>query len=716
MAKNKAMTDAELVSLIGAKVHAAMNDEDGDLSSVRQQAMDYYLGEKYGNERDGYSSHVTREVLEAVEWAMPSIVRVFTSGDKVVQFDPVTPNDEQSADLETDTINHLVLKQNDGFEALHAWIKDALMFPNGYLKVWVDESTEVTTEEYSGYTAEELAPLLDDDDIEVLEQESEVVVIQGVPVEVYSIKVRRTDTQPRLNISATPPEQVLLDDDLTSQDIDEADFVCHRVRRSFTWLVNNGYDRDLLETSGSDNYNFNDESVNRLFYEDENPDEESEDDDSMRQYWVHECYLKVDRDGDGLAEARRVVLIGGTIFEDEEYEYQPFVSMSAILMSHKHTGMSLVDLVKDLQLVNSTLTRQLLDNVYRMNIRRKYVGEAALVDGGMTVDALSNATSEIIPCRDPNAIREESVQPIIGEILPVIQRITDQAQVRSGVTPNLSLDPAVLQQSTMGAFSAALEQASQRVELITRVFAETGMKRLMRKAHKLCRSHMDRELQFKLGDEWVNVNPSDWRDRTTMTVNVGLGFNDKATKIQLLANLLEYQKEALGSGLASAQNIYETLTEMVEAAGLGDVQRFFTDPSTLPPPPPPQPDPQMELVQGQMRIEQGKLEQKSQQIQLDSQKAQMDMQERMAKFQREQEQWQAEMEMKRADLRQREIEMLYKQHQHDQDIEVDLIKVLAQSESAQAQAQAKDEAGQELNELDQAALDYLRGGNDAGLQ
>ena len=709
MAKDKQMTEDHLVGLIGTKVASAMNDDDGELSETRRKNLNYYLGQPYGNEREGYSKYVTREVLEAIEWAMPSIIRVFASGDKVVQFDPVTAEDEHDADRDTDTINHLILKQNDGYEAIYAWCKDALMFPNAYVKVWVDESEEVTAHRYDAVTEEQIAAFAEDDELEIEEQESYIQNVMGMDVELFRLKVKRTRTKPQLCFEAVPPEQVLVDDDLTSQDMDEADFVAHRVRRSYTDLVNMGYDRDKLDLAGgSEDHQWNDERVNRLFYEDENPDQEGDDDDSMRQLWVHECYMRVDFDGDGLAEQRRVVMIGGTIFDNEEWSYQPFISMSSLLMPHKHTGLSLADLARDQQMVASTLMRQLLDNTYRMNIRRKYVGEDALTDDGKTVEALMDATSEFIPCRNSGAIVEESVQPIIGDILPVLQQLREETQVRTGVTPNMALDPEVLQQSTLGAFSAALAQASQRVELITRTFAETGFKRLFRKAHRLCREFMDHELQFKLGNQWVQTNPTDWIDRTTVTVNAGLGFNDKATKIQLLASLLEYQKEALGIGMANAQNIYKTLSEMVEAAGLGDAGQFFVDPSTVPPQEP-QPDPQMEFLKAQLQIEQGKLQNQAEKNMLDVEKAKADLMERNAKFQRDQEQWAKELELKQQQLEKDRMALYMQQHQHDQDVETKLIDILARHEDAQAQAQAKQEAGEELNDLDKAAIRYLGG-------
>lgn len=636
-------SESEIVAFLGSKIHEAMNDEDGDLTQVRQDNLNYYLGKPYGNERDGYSSYITREVLEAVEWAMPSIVRVFTSGDRVVEFVPVGPEDEQQAEMDTDVTNHILLKENEGYQAVYTWCKDALLQPNGYAKIWPDESVVVETERYTGLTEAETAQLVADPEVEVMGQEQEIIIgPDGLEYAEFSIELKRTIRKPRIVFEAVAPEQVLVDNDLTSQNLDEADFVCHRVRRNYTWLVNNGYDRDLLDSIGNgEDHSFQDERTNRLFYEDEDPDTNDNDDPSMRQFWVHECYVRMDVDEDGVAERRRIVMIGATIFEDEETDFQPFVSMSSILMPHKHTGLSLADLVKDIQLVNSTLWRQLLDNAYRQNIRRKYIGEAAMLPGRQTLDALLDTAAEIIPTKNPDAIKEEVVQSIVGDLFPIIQGMTDQAQVRSGVTPSLALDPNVLQQSTMGAFTAALEQASERVELITRTFAETGFKRLVVKAHQLCREYMDHALQLKIGGKWIEVNPSEWRDRTNVTVNVGLGFNDKATKISLLEGVLEKQKEALGV-MSTPQNIYNTLGEMVDIAGLGDVTKYFTEPSAIPQPEP-QPDPQIELVMAQIQNDQTKLQIEAQKeagkqqeaqakLQIEAMKAQQSAMESEAKF------------------------------------------------------------------------------------
>lgn len=639
------MSDHQLVGFLGRKIYQAMNDEDGDLSDTRQDSFDRYLGDLYGNERDGYSKFTTREVLETVEWILPSVLRVFLGSDKVVNFDPVNPEDEDAADQETDIVNHKVLKANggDGFLALHHFFKDALLYPNAYIKAYVDEEDKTTTHRRQGLDAVALAMIVDDEANTITEQNSYVQDVdiqmpdgttQSVAAELFDITYRRTETVRQLKIEPIPGEEALIDNDCTSINIDTADFSCHRVRKSFTELVQEGFDREQLEDVGTyEDFQWNDERTNRLFYEDEDPDAEDEDDPSMRRFWVHDCRVWVDYDGDGIGEFRHIVLIGTHVFVNEETDYQPMVALSSILMPHKHNGMSFSEIVKDLQELKTTLLRQLLDNVYRVNIRRKYIGEDSLLEDGSTMEAMLNIAAEFIPVRGlaANAVEPEITQPIVNEILPVMQYIDESKGNRTGVNPQVNLDPNVLQQSTAGAFMGALEQASQRVEMLVRIFAETGVKQLMRKVHYLIRTYPDIATTVKLRGQWVSVDPEGWRDRTEMTVNVGLGFNNKQQMIGMLVQLLQIQREAAAENLAGPREVYNTLSQLVEASSMGDTSQFFIDPKTpnwQPPQPPP--DPQMELAQAQsqalLQEQQRKMAEVQQRGSLDANKLQLETQ------------------------------------------------------------------------------------------
>jgi len=682
------ITESEVVGFLGRKIAQAMNDEDGDISDIRKENFNYYIGKEYGDEREGYSKYISRETLEAIEWVLPLVLRVFLSGDQIVTFDPVNPEDEKAAKQETDITNHYIMKANrpQGFLALHHWMKDALMNPNGYLKVYMENCRKVDVGVVTGVNDFGLQMLEEDPEVEIIEQRSRVIHIPqemaaepgGVPegspnqqpqpvtsmpgmsspMEVFDLKIRTTRKVMELRIMPVPGEEVLVDNDCTSQDMDEADFLCHRVRKTFTQLVNEGIDPDELDkASNGDNYKWNDERVNRLFYEDENPDAQDEDDPSMREFWVHECYAWFDYNGDGIGEQRRVLLIGDSVFENEETNYQPLISLSSILMPHKHTGLSYLELVKDLQLLGSVLTRQLLDNVYKINVRRKVFSEDALTEDGSTMEALLNTQAEFIPVRGlaTNAFMPEPTQSIIGELLPVIQHFKTQGTSRTGVSPEAQVDPNALQEIRQDVMANAMDRASQRVEMLVRIFAETGYRQLMQKTHQLLRSHWDIEKTIKLRGEWVNVDPQGWRDRTDMTVNVGLGFNTKQLQIGLLTQLLSIQKEALSQGLTDAPKLYNTLERLTSAAGLGDARQAFVDPESAEyKEPQPQPDPNMILAQAQAKALEVDAQTKGAKVQLDGQKTQQELQLKQLELQGKQ--LDRELKMRELAIREKEME------------------------------------------------------------
>jgi hypothetical protein len=173
------MTESQTVGFLGRKIWQSMNDEDGDVSEVRKENFNYYTGMEYGNERDGYSKYVTREVLETVEWVLPSVLRVFLSGDKTVVFEPTGPNDEDQADQETDITNYFVMKANKngegGFLPMHHWFKDCLMYPNGYIKAHMEEKTVTDVGVSMGLTEFGVQMLMNDPEVEILEQRERVM-------------------------------------------------------------------------------------------------------------------------------------------------------------------------------------------------------------------------------------------------------------------------------------------------------------------------------------------------------------------------------------------------------------------------------------------------------------------------------------------------------------------------------------------------------------
>jgi len=162
-------TDEQILSQIDNEENIAYGINDSQLSAERAEAVNLYLGEKFGNEVEGRSQVVSYDVQDTVESALPQLLKVFVSGDEVVRFEPKNPEDQEAADQETDYVNHIVMEKNNGFEVFYVWFKDALLSKNGYVKAYYEEYEEAEEESYNGLTDDQLDMLASDDNIEILE-------------------------------------------------------------------------------------------------------------------------------------------------------------------------------------------------------------------------------------------------------------------------------------------------------------------------------------------------------------------------------------------------------------------------------------------------------------------------------------------------------------------------------------------------------------------
>ncbi len=619
------MTDEELANYLHQKSRLAQNREDGPLSYMRSEILNRYRGEKYGEnssvaaEREGFSEFVTREVLETIEWAGPPINKVFLAGDRFVEFEPISQQDEKLAAQETDIVNHKILRANggDAAEELIKWIKDTLLMPTAYLKVYVDETETYERQELTGIDMMTFAGLADNPNIEILEQRAyrdlvpvpdELLQPGGpthMPIELMDLDIRRTKRTPTLRLESIPGEEVLVDGELTKTNLDHAKLVIHRQIKTHSELLKEGFDEDMLDEVGDiteGDLAWNTERVNRRKEEDEHIGMDGglgSTEKADREYLVLECHAEVDYDEDGKDEMRRVVMIGKTIFENEEVNYQPFVAMSALLNPHRHIGTSLGQLAMERQTLNTVLHRQLLDNVYQQNTGKHVIDDNMLMDDGSTLNALTDQSAQYVvidgagsTVPPSQAIIPLSYTNLLGDLLPTIQHVEQATPMLTGIAPENDIDPEVIQQAKTGAFMSAKKSQGQRLELIIRTMAETGFKQLARKVHRLIRMHPSLAEAVRLRGTWVQPDPSKWIERTDMIVNVGLGFNGDDEDVQALTGVMQIQDKLAPMGLAGPHEAFNAAEKLVRRMGLGSARQFFIDPyqeGWQPPPPPEDP-------------------------------------------------------------------------------------------------------------------------------
>lgn len=332
------MDKTALKSIVDREISDAAGYIGGDLSSQRSQALDYYLGEPFGNEVEGRSQVVSRDVADTIEWIKPSLLKTFAASDQAVRFDPEGPEDEEQADQETDYCNYVFYKENEGFLILYSWITDALLQKNGVVKVYWDETKETTREAYRGLDEDEFLQLSSDPELDPVEH-SEETVGEEVMTEVgivrqvstlHDVVFRRTRKRGKVTIDPVPPEEFLVARSHNSLSLKDCPFVAHKVERTFSQLIEMGYDRSLVESLPADSdVPDNDEEIARRHLSDEStPDQRA--DKSMRKVKVYECYIRVDYDDDGIAELRKVTYAGKEILDNEEVDRIPFEAITPV--------------------------------------------------------------------------------------------------------------------------------------------------------------------------------------------------------------------------------------------------------------------------------------------------------------------------------------------------------------------------------------------------
>jgi len=272
------LSDGELTTILAEYIDSALNDEDGDTSEVRQDNFNRYWGKKTGDERDGKSSFVTREVLEAVEWAMPSLIRIFTGNQAVAEFVANAPEDEDQAKQETDIVNYHIQVEGNGFLLCHNWLKDILMNPNGYVSAQMNTEHTITERRLTGLVQQDMANLYAMPDIEILEASERFQVVEPYgEQQLFDVRIRETKQEQKLDIACLPADEVLIHQAHNSIDLSNCEFTCHRSQQTISDLVKRGFDPETLKAIGdTDDNTWNDERVNRLFYEEESPDRDDD--------------------------------------------------------------------------------------------------------------------------------------------------------------------------------------------------------------------------------------------------------------------------------------------------------------------------------------------------------------------------------------------------------------------------------------------------------
>lgn len=606
---------------------------DGTLSEERAAALDAYFGRNTLPAPEGNSQVLSRDLFDTVEWILPSLTRIFAGADEVVKVDPIGPDDMEQAEQESLYLNHVVTNKNQWEQVFHDWAWDALVTKNAYCLALWDDSKDVEYETYARQSEDALALLLDEPGVEVLEheafpdedaykdlqqqyamamqqwqqtamlaqQQGEMPPPQPEPPQVpmlHSVKIRRTQENGQVRLKVLPPERCLIHSKTPNYTLEECDFFEYWDEVSISSLRKMGL--DVPDDIGSDDRGYSEtqeDEARDLYAEDTMGGQEFE--PAMRKVRARMVWIRHDYDDDGIAELQYCLVVGRTVLHREECNRIPVASIVATPVPHRHIGVSIADVVLDIQEIKTQMLRQGVDNLFHANNPRLFINE----DKINLDDALISRPGGVVRGNQgTGAVFGNDIAPIvIPNVFPqAMMGLEYMDQVRENRTGTnryfTGVDQNALNKTASG-ISQLSSASAQRVEQIARMMAPS-VEYLFSCVHELILKHGHKRDVVRMKGEWVTVDPSNWKRRKDLKIAVGLGSGSRDAMMAHLQMILQNQILAVQSGmdLTSPELIYNTLAEMTKAAGFPTEGMFWKKPG---PPKEPPPDPQ--VVKEQMR-------------------------------------------------------------------------------------------------------------------
>lgn len=612
-ARTTKLDDEKVSSIVSMLVKDAEDYIDTTLAPERTLATRFYNGEALGDEEDGRSQIVMTEVRDVVQAMLPSLLRVFLSGESAVEYVPRRAETVKMAQQATDYANLVFYSRNNGASLLWDVFKDALVRKTGITRWYVDILTTITEETFSDIDDVALTALEDDEELELLE-----TIELDVPAEIqqaYEAQIAQlTDPQtgqplidPTGQLAQLPPppqpnfdavfrrtvvkkkyiiESIPVDEFLIARNArneDDAELIGVRKDILVSDLVAMGYNEDEVMQYGGPqsvmDQNLEAQARNPALQSRMQQDAHNLD-PSMSRVRYYDILVKMDADGDGIAERHRICAIGengkhvlsDTIVSDVDYaifcpDPEP----------HTAIGNSIADQVMDLQDIKSHIVRATLDSLAQSIYPR-----TAVVEGAVNLDDVFNTEmGAIIRMRAPGMVQELPTTFVGQQALPVLAYLDDIRAQRTGISrATQGLDADVLQSTTKAAVTATVSAAQERLEMIARIFADGGMKRMFRGILRMLIQHQDKPEMVRLRGEWVNVDPKSWDADMDVSVNVGLGLGDRAEKLAVLNQVAANQKETLmtlgpDNPLTDMTKYRATLGKMLEMSGLKDTESYY---------------------------------------------------------------------------------------------------------------------------------------------
>ena len=632
-AQDKAEREGKLLRILKAEEEDSLGYSQSEISGQQIDAFARYYGHKYGDEEDGRSSVTTREVFECIEWTRPDLLRVFASGGNVVYLQETSEADEKYAKDAADYLAWMFFSDNNGFELLDDFGFDGLLHRRGYLAVYWRDKEYQAPQTFTGLNIMQVQELMNDPQIEIIGQDFDNESEAGG----ITLMVRRLKSPARAEICSKAPEDMRFSGRMV--DIDKGRYVgcvnrmlCGEAARLWPEKA-----QEIVDHCGAaDPGSMRSEDVRAVrFGDDENAWMDTSDQASI-EVEILEEYLRIDLNGDGYPELIRSYRMGDLLLEESEVEENPFASWTPIRIPHRFMGLSMHEIMQDLQRQSTVITRAGLDALYQSVVNREAYNRNTVNVETLTA-TYSGAKVEV------DGPPGEAILPLTGglntaavawEALGVIGQRMEDRTGSSRQTKGLDSDQLTKEHSGKALGMLQLN-ADARKEMVARNMG-AGLGAMFSKLYRLVCRNQNEARQAKVGGKWCKFDPRTWNSDLRVSIYSG-GVNREHTMmgLQLIANEQDKVIEALGPGNpnVTAKNRYRYQEELCRAAGFKSAEPFFTevpdepemgpdgqpvmDPETGQPKmkpwaPPPQEDPAMAKVKADTQAKQADLQMQGQ--------------------------------------------------------------------------------------------------------
>lgn len=583
------MTDSEVISLLNnAENNAA--EYSGEFSCENEKYLKGYLAEKSGDFAaiKNESSVVSTDIFDVVEADMPSLARIFLGSGDVVEFQPNTENEAEVREAEEKTkyVNWIIRNQPESFQTLHNWMKDAEIQKSGIVKYFIDETKDVEEIEYTGVDGAEIAEIseslrgaeVDKVKVEVSEQ------LENEQEQTFDIKFRVTRTEKKVCIINVPPERFRITRNATSKE--DAELIGDDMESTRGELLSQGFSKGLIDQLPTIEDNENRSSnLSAIRNRDQGGANESEtiNDWASQKVEIKDRYVRLDYDGDGIAEMRHIMMSGNKILINESFNHKPYALLSAYLMPHKAIGRSRAEVTYETQRQKTALQRGLNNNIYMVNNPRNVVHPDVDLDDMLTV-----RTNGLVRLEDDTTILpQQAVMPLqipyIGDKTLQVLQYVDQTRAQStgSLMANQGLDADSIAKETATRFRGTEEQGEAKIELIARNYAETGWRSLYEGIAWLVSRFQDTETEFRVLGKALTVKPTSWKynHHVESKVGLGAGSNEQLIKARQGIYTIQQQLMAQGSTIVDQEGIYNNLTSLTDGLGFNRSEKLFNNPA-----------------------------------------------------------------------------------------------------------------------------------------